>query len=208
MLEDADTPDAISSGLLWLGGVSPASLSPQYCVAESSCIHEQPIKPPAPSPEPFPPVSQGVPHPQFLSCRQRTLHLHRCLPAALPLPSSPPPCPCVLPSRRLPLAGGAEGGRAPLSPLHRRDATRAPSAVTRCPSQANRARGLVLRCDSLHGPGTHSHRQPVPVSGTGQGSGSGNSSGARAIPASPGGRFLTGLGPTTQMAEGGMSSPS
>lgn len=91
-LEDTDIPDAISSGLLWPGRVSPAFLSHQPHVGNLGCINEQPLKPPTPSPEPFPPVPWGTPRPQLLSCRQRTLHLHCCLPSALPQPSSPLPC--------------------------------------------------------------------------------------------------------------------
>ena len=112
MLEDADIPDAISSGLLWPGGVSSASLSHQRRVGKSGCINEQPLKPEAPSSEPFPPAPQGAPHSQLLSHKEGILHLQCCFPQ--PSRRCPLPClACPLPSRpaKLAAASGQGSGR-------------------------------------------------------------------------------------------------
>lgn len=103
-LEDADTPSAVSSGLLWLGGVSPVSLSHRHRVGKSGCVNEQPRQPPDP-PEPFPSVPWGAPHPQLLST------------AVCPPPSCSRPlpflaCPLSLcPAKLAAPSGRGSGGR-------------------------------------------------------------------------------------------------
>lgn len=78
----------------------------------------------------------------------------------LPFPARPPP---LRPTEPAAASGRGSGQRLGTAlPSARRDATRAPSAVTGCPSRANTARSPTLGCNSLHGPALAARASPCP----------------------------------------------